>query len=748
MLFHTPVLRAVNLSIAVLLIALLAAGYWFAWRPLPQTSGELPAPLQARATVVRDQLGVPHIAAASWEDAIFLQGFVTAQDRMWQLELLRRFTAGELAEVIGPAALEADRESRRMLLARLADVQDSLLTHQARKIYALYARGVNYYLETHRGRLPLEFTLLNYQPRPWRVRDSLLVALQMYQTLTPHWQDELRHLRLAEKGDSQKLAYLFDTAAAASRSGSDSVPGSNAWAISGRHTASGKPILANDPHLEFTLPSAWYLVHLKAPDLDVTGGSLPGIPAVIIGHNRRIAWGVTNLGFDVQDLYREQLDPQSGRYTYRGVTERARAEREPIAVKGQKAVEGIVWVTRHGPVVVSERGQSYALKWMASDFPSREFPFLDLNRAGNWEEFNAALQHYAGPAQNFVYADTDGNIGYHAAGVLPIRPASPHQACDGNLPADGARGDCEWIGVVPYDDLPAFYNPPSGILVSANQNPFPGDYRYPVNMMRQPGYRATGIRTLLGSRGNWKPEEMLAVQKDVYSAFAHFLAQQVVKAWDAKPTPSAQLREAAELLRSWNGQMEKGTAAPVVIASLIPVLQKAILANAVQAAAMEDSPAVSLATIEKLLRQRPAGWFPSYDQLLIDSLRSALDDAGKSQGSKVSAWDYGQWMELRIVHPVAGQLPLVGRYFNLGPVPMSGSSTSIKQTTRRLGPSLRMVVDLADLDNSLANVTIGQSGHRMSEHYKDQWDAYYAGRSFPMQFGKVIAAETLVVAGK
>jgi penicillin amidase len=690
-----------------------------------------------RATVVRDGLGVPHITAESWEDAIFLQAYVTAQDRMWQMDAIRRLAAGELAEVAGAAALESDREARRMLLPRVADAQEGLLNPEARRIYAAYARGVNFYLETHRGRLPLEFTLLNYHPRPWRLRDSVLVGLQMYRTLTPSWRDEIRRLRLSERGDADKLAYLY-----AAGAGGGVLPGSNAWAVSGKHSSTGKPILANDTHLEFTLPSTWYQVHLRAPDLDVAGMSLPGIPAVIIGHNRRIAWGVTNLGFDVQDLYDEQIDPLTGRYMYRGALEQARPEREPIAVKGGRAVDGVAWVTRHGPVFLTEAGRSYALRWAASDIPIREFPFLDLNRAGNWEEFNAALKGYAGPAQNFVYADVDGNIGYHAAGALPIR-----QGCDGSLPAGGQRGECEWTGVIPYEDLPGVYNPPAGMIVSANQNPFPENYRYPVHMIHQfhSGYRAGGIRALLASREKWTPEQMLEVQKDVYSAFGSFLAEQLVKAWAAKPTSSQQLKEAVDLLRSWNGQMEKGTAAPMVIALLTSALQTAIVGSAVQGAAADDASVAIPAVIEKLFRERPPGWFASYEQTLVDALARAVAEGEKLQGSKVSAWDYGQWMQLTIPHPVAGRLPLVGRFFNIGPVSMSGSSTTIKQTTRRLAPSMRMVVDLANLDNSLANVTIGQSGHWFSKHYNDQWDAYYSGRSFPMQFEKVEPADTLAV---
>jgi penicillin amidase len=741
LLFNTPLLRAINLSIAVLLVGLAVGAYWIAWRPLPQASGEIAAPISMRATVSRDALGVPHISAAAWEDAIFLQGYVTAQDRMWQMDALRRLAAGELAEVVGPAALEQDRESRRLRLSRIAEAQAKSLPAETKTIFAAYARGVNYYLETHRGRLPLEFTLLNYHPRPWRVEDSLLAGLQMYRMLTTSWPEEIRKLHMLEKGDPQKVEFLYPA-----RTGMEVAPGSNAWVVSGMHSASGKPVLAGDPHLEWSIPSPWYLVHLKAGDLDVTGASLPGVPAVILGHNRRIAWSVTNLEFDVQDLYREQIDTTTGRYQVNGQMRQAALERDWIGVKGRKPVQSDTWLTAHGPVFLNDEGNNYSLRWAAAEAATLEFPFLALDRAANWEEFNQALRRYPGPGQNFVYADVDGNIGYHAAGMLPIR-----QGCRGDVPADGDKDDCLWSGTIPYDDLPQVFNPESGIITSANQNPFPENYRYPVNGGFGPPYRAMEIRTLLSQRAKWRPEEMLGVQKDVYSAYLYFVARQTVQAWDKHPGSNTQARDAVETLRRWNGQMEKKSAAPLVAMLVDTELRQAAAKAAAPGAEGEYAARLAPVVIERLLRDRPAGWFKDtggsngYDDLLVNSLVAAVGAGEKQQGSKIADWDYGQWIDLHLVHPVGGQLPLIGRYFNIGPVPMSGSPSSIKQTTQRLGPSLRMVIDLGNLDQSLANIITGESGHVLSRHYKDQWGAYYGGTSFPMQFDKLEAKDTLVV---
>lgn len=735
MLFSTPALRAVNLSIAVLLIALLGAVYWYAWRPLPELSGTISAPVSAPAIIVRDAIGVPHIQAATWEDAIFLQGFVTAQDRMWQMDALRRLAGGELAEVIGKNALESDREARRLRLSEIAAAAAKALPPADRAVLDAYARGVNYYLDTHRGRLPVEFSLLNYSPRPWSKRDTLLAGFHMYRTLTSSWRREIEKLHMLERGNREKVAFLYPP-----RTGYEIQPGSNAWVVAGSLTASGKPILANDPHLEFSLPSTWHMIHLRAPGLNVTGVALPGIPGVIVGHNERIAWGVTNLQFDVQDLYREQIDSQSGRYVFRGAVEQAHLERTAIGVKGENPSLFEQWVTRHGPVFLSDEGRYYSLRWAAAE-PGYQFPFLDLDRARNWQEFTSALARFAGPGQNFVYADVDGNIGYHATGLLPIRP----QGCAGDSPADGASGDCEWQGFIPFDDLPSFYNPKSGVIVTANQNPFPADYQYPAAGDFAAHYRATEIRAMLGRHAQWKPSEMLAIEKDVYSDFDAFLAAQIVAAYDAKKPDNPQVRDAVALLRNWTGQMEKGSAPGMIVELTYQALRKAAADRAAPGLDAEYEWPGAPAVIESLLRERPPGWFSDYDALLVQSLGEAISDGTKIQGSKISRWDYGRYNQLRISNPVLGSLPWIGKFFNIGPLPMSGSPTTIKQTTRRLGPSMRMIVDFSDLDRSLENITIGESGQPFSQHYRDQWNAYYGATSFAMQFNRVEAKQTLTV---
>jgi penicillin G amidase len=726
-------LKYLNVLIGLFVLVIIALILWYGVRPLPKTSGSVQAPLQKPATATRDNLGVPHIKATNIEDALFVQGYVTAQDRLWQMDLMRRAAAGELSEVVGRATLELDREARKLRIRRLAEEHSRALPSQDRLYLAAYARGVNQFIETHRNALPLEFTALRYDPRLWTVTDSVCIGLQMIRDLTTGWKDEVSKAGMLANGDPKLVNQIFPV-----RSGQEVAPGSNAWAISGKHTSTGKPILANDPHLQYSFPSTWYITHLQAPGLNVEGVSLPGLPGVIIGHNERIAWGITNLGFDVQDLYLEQIDLSSGRYVFRGVLEQARPEREVILVKGEKPVDFTNWITRHGPIWRNEGARIFTMRWIAAEPGRFAFPFLQLNMARNWEEFRIALRRLAAPSSNMVYADVDGNIGYQAVGLLPIR-----RTYDGDVPVNGAAGDAEWDGFIPFDDLPAAFNPTSGVIVSANQNPFPIDYKYRVGGEYGPYYRSQQIRSLLTKART--PEDMLAIQKDVYSELSRFIAQQVVAAYDKRGAKNASLNAGADILRKWNGQMEKDQSAPLIASLVYQQLRRAIGDRASNGKGDLWESRMAGPVIERILRERPTEWFRDYDQLLLRCFLDAMEEGRRLQGRGPSNWRYGNYLETMMRHPILGRaewikyVPTLGNYFriNIGPVPMSGSSTTVKQTTERLGPSMRFVADLSNWDRSLLNLTLGQSGQVLSPHYSDQWDEYYTGRSFPRPFKNV-----------
>lgn len=734
------IVRIFNVSIAVLLVLAAVAIYWYAVRPLPKESGEITAPIAGAATIKRDARGIPHIEAGSWQDAVFLQGYVTAQDRLWQMDGLRRFGAGELAEVFGPAAVASDERSRRMRMRAMAEADVQRLPPQDRAVMVAYARGINYFIDTHRGDYSLEFSLPGhrYDPRPWTLADSIVVGLVMFRDLTDSSKFEFdKGSLLAQAADPVKMRTLFPAAQGAYVS-----PGSNGWAVSGAHSADGVPMAANDPHLTYGIPGTWYLVHLKAPGLDVSGASLPGVPGVISGHNRQIAWGVTNLQADVMDLYIEQMDERTGQYLFQGKVNQAQLDREIIAVRDHKPTQVDVWITRHGPVLAHENGKTYTMRWSAAE--GFGFPFFDIDRAQNWQQFRAALRRFWGPGQNFVYADRAGNIGYQATGAVPIR-----RGFDGDVPLDGASGKYEWDGYIPFDQLPSFYNPASGIVATSNQDPFPSSFPYPVTGSFADPYRVRQVRALLSSKPKLTVDDMLAVQKDVYSAYDFFLARQAVNAIGKDQSQNPMLRGAADVLRRWNGQMDKSEAAPMITELLSNHLGGSLVAASVQRSGQTRIPDMLPRpfVIQSLLCERPNGWVPKndWDAWLVGNLSAALQDGRKLQGTPVSGWRWGRMLQWHFLHPVGKQLPLVAGFFDLGPIAMSGSGTTVKQTTSTLGPSERMVVDLGNLDNSVQNLVLGESGFVASGHYKDQWPAYYMGKSFPMEFDQVHAEDVLRV---
>lgn len=720
-------LKYLNYLIALLVVAAAGVIYWFAYRVLPQSSGQAKAPVSAPVTIRRDTQGVPHIDAANEDDLFFAQGYAVAQDRLLQLELGRRLAAGELAEIVGARALDSDIEARRLRMRRLAAMHAAAIPAADRAPLAAYARGVNHFIATHRDGLPVEFRLLGIDPAPWTVADSVVIALQMFRGMTNSYRGELNKLSLlvSPGADREKIDRLFPN-----RTGPSPQLGSNAWAIAGRHTRSGKPLLASDPHLALTLPSVWYQADLRAPGYHAAGVQLPGLPGVGIGHNEEIAWGITNLGFDVQDLYREPSGAA------------ARIESEVVRIAGGAKAAFTGTLAPHGPVVSTE-GPPLALRWTAAEPGLFAYPFVELNRARNWDEFRRALSRHPGPGFNFIYADRAGNIGWQVAGKLPIRKQTP-----GDVPqVVGAPEGGDWQGFIPFEDLPSVYNPPSGMVISANQNPFPADFPYPVAGGFDPRYRARQIEAMLSRGKQWEPAGMLRIQRDIYSGFSHFLAGQLVAAHRARGATNPALVEPVALLEKWNGQMEAERPEPLIATLAFQHLRKAMLERAApgkkNAVAGGLDAGISTGVLEELLRARPREWFADFDQLLVQVLADAVEEGKRMQGAAPSAWRYGTYHTLRLEPPVITAVPYFGGWFNVKPLRLSGSNTTVRQVTRGVAPSMRFVADLSDWDKSMMNLPAGQSGQPFSAHRMDQWKPYWAGESLPMQFRQVHTEATL-----
>lgn len=722
------------MSIAVLALVVLVLVYWFAYRPLPIVSGKLAAPTRRPATITRDALGIPHIQAQDAQDVYFLEGYAMAQDRLWEMDMLRRFGSGQLAEVSGASMVEVDKITRRLRMREIAEAQGARLPASDRMAFLEFARGVNYFIASNHSRLPLEYSIPGHEfsPRPWVAADSLAIGMVMFRDLTDTARDDIEKGNLMSKAPEERVRTLYPATLGQALS-----PGSNAWAVSGSRTASGHPILANDTHLGIRIPSIWYEVHLKSPEMNVEGLTITGLPGVVVGHNESIAWGVTNLSADYMDVYREQINLNTGRYVSQGQTAAAQLDRQEIGVYGARPVTLETWVTRHGPVVYSDGGNAYSVRWTATD--GFGYPFPDINRAQDWPAFHAAVGKYWGPPQNFIYADRAGHIGYQASGGMPIR-----KGFSGDVPLSGASGQQEWGGYVPYEEMPSMLDPPSGIVATANQNPFPAGFPYEVNGVFADRYRIEQIRARLNAKSKLTVEDMLAIEKDVYSAYHHYVASRIVAA-AAKKGTKGELAEAVGVLKTWNGQMEKDEAAPFITDLAHTEMARWLVRALAPKVDVLRLPRPQV--IQGLLRTQPPGWVPNndWDAWLLARLQDALLEGRKRQGSPLTRWKWGEALSWTIAHPVGNEIPLVRGFFNIGPVAMSGAATTVKQTGHNFGPSMRMVVDWGALEKSAIVLPGGESGSVASSHYKDQWEAYYTGRALPWAFNSYEPKDVLQV---
>ncbi len=782
-------LRILIFAVVLIAGAGLGAGAWFyraAERALPQVDGAIKlAGLSAPVTVVRDAQGVPHITAASLEDLLFAQGYVTAQDRLWEMDMSRRYGAGDLSEILGPSYLPVDRRQRILGIRVTAERAAANLPEADRRLAEAYARGVNAYIDSHRQALPIEFRVLRYAPRPWSVVDSLIVGATFSEMLNLGYAFDIigRERVLARippdlamdlfptsswrDHPPQQTEPAFDTSPVPEDPGyrpphyfprrpvrrathvagaspavapfpaedEELVPGSNNWVVSGAHTVTGKPLLANDMHLQHHIPNVWYEVHLAAGDFDVAGVSAPGIPFVIVGHNRRIAWGFTNLNPAAIDLYIENFNG-AGDYQTPSGWKHPEHRREVVRVKGQRDVVLDVVTTRHGPIVSSiipGEMRQIALRWTLYDPAALSLaPFYQLDKAGNWDEFRAALARFAGPGQNAVYADVDGHIGYQAAGWIPVRNKG-----DGSLPVPGNIDDYEWTGYLPFDEMPRVFDPESGIIATANNRTAPDDYPHLISAEWMPPYRAQRIYRVLHKDEKFSAADMLALQNDIYSSLDHFLATRFVYAVDHSAKATARARDAANLMRRWDGRVTADAVAPTLVNRTRRQLQQMLLEPVLGTEWKEYTWHMSSVWLENMVSKQPARWQPrqyiSWDDLLAAAVdRAAALDNGAPRDLK--QWTWGKAAPLYLQHPIFGSVPVLRRWSGPGEKPQSGDGTTVKQVGRGFGPSERMTVDFADLDDSTLNLVTGESGNLLSKHYMDQFAAWYTGTTFRLPF--------------
>jgi len=791
-----------KIVLAILLLLLLGglmAFFWFyhtATSSMAQIEGTIAlSGLQAPVSVIRDGHGVPHVTAANLPDLFFAQGYVTAQDRLWQMDLTRRAVGGEMAEIFpassGPPQpvsrstaavrprktwVDYDKQQRLMRLRAVSERVMQQLPARDRGFFEAYARGVNAYIEQHQKNLPIEFTLLGYKPRPWTATDSLLIGIGMSQLLNPQYEMEYAREQIGGRLSPELMADLYPPSSprdhppaseaglppaagkgrkegpAAPRSAAPAwgratvarlhethtceacLPGSNNWVVSGAHTVSGKPLLANDMHLPHRVPGMWYEIQLHSGDFNVEGFSLPGLPFISVGHNQRIAWGFTNLNPDVQDLFIETFNA-AGEYQTPTGWQKPEIAHETIHVKGQPDVAIDVVVTRHGPIISSlfpGETRQIALGWLLYDPRAITVPIFDLDAAQNWEQFRKALSQFATPSQNVVYADIDGNIGYQPMGFVPIRAAG-----DGTVPVSGADGKHDWTGYIPFDKLPSLYNPPSGIIATANAKITPEGYSYQLATQWFPPYRTERIYELLKSGKKFAPADMLAIQTDITSAYDRFFARKFVYAIDHSSKATERTRQAAEIMRDWDGRMDKELAAPTIEVRTRRYLWEMLLDPKLGNDADNYEWSEAAVALENIVRDQPARWLaPGYANF-NDLLTAAVEKALKDAPTDLKTWKYGEAYPLVITHPIFSGLPILHGHANIagpGRVPQSGGGYTVKQVGRGFGPSERMTVDFSNLDASTFNIVLGESGQPFSPHYMDHWDAWYNNKTFTLAY--------------
>lgn len=747
--------------------------------------------------VLFDRAGVPHVRADSQLGAYFGQGYVVASERLWQLDLFRRTAAGRLSECFGPRALAGDRFQRSLALEHFIKMSVPRLAPDVRARVDAYCAGVNRFVE--KNRLPPEFDVLGIEPEPWTVEDVLRCGA-LRSIVNASWRADLVFLRVIQRAGASRArelfvhygmpdggaevlgagdydARLFSDALDLLRSSEEALDlvglkhvdtGSNTWALDGRLTRSGAPLLANDLHMGFVAPNPNFLARLMAPGLDVRGICLPGIPGVLLGHNERIAWGSTALMADAQDLFIEELDEEGTRYRFRGEWLPVETWEEEILLRDREPDRVRVRLTHHGPVVQWSGRFGLALRWERLDTPPGDPTFHALNTATDWRTFRDALRSYPLPPTDFTYADVDGNVGAQSAGCVPVRAAG-----DGALPVPGKEGAYEWLGYVPFDELPSVYRPRRGFVVRANQNHDAGACGHFLSRRWHPPYRARRIQELVLGSQEHTVESLAQIQFDRFSAHTAFVAERIAAAAEeGGASIDAQGKSALALLRKWDGQLSPGSAAASIAKECSALLKAKLFGSVLGKSLLLDYqrfwPASNLAA-ERVLAAEDRHWLPEgttdYASLYRSVLREALGNLRNVFGTKdPSAWSWGKLNVIRFAHPLES-VPFFGDRFRLPPVEAGSdgecvfSSRSVgdyisSQQSAMLdwdagrgaifGASVRLIWDVGDWDNSSLMLNLGQSADPRSPHYRDHLEQWRAGGLQKLPFSWDVVRETSV----
>ncbi len=727
-------------------------GYFFFSKPKYKGNVSVQG-LKGEVKIITDTWGVPHIYADTEKDLFFACGYIHANERMWQMDLTRRSGYGRLSELFGEALLERDRYVRVMGLKEAALKDYEQLLPEVKDMLTAYSQGINAWLNSRKWKWPPEFSVLRYRPEPWSPKDSLIIKQVMAMLLSTDFPSEVVRSNLIYRvGQEKALQVLeegvkppsFETEKISLSGLMDMVypQQSNNWILSGDRTVSGKPLLANDPHLEINLPPVWYEMHLHCPSLNVIGVTIPGFPWVIIGHNKDIAWGLSNSTVDSQDLYIEKFNETQDMYWEKDGWVPLMKKEEVIRVKGKKEPEKleIMWTAR-GPVIsphIVESQNPISLKWTIHQGDRAFKAGYLLNKAKNWEDFAAALSLFDSPSQNFGYADKNNNIGYYLGGKIPLRTEEAAL-----FPYPSWREGGEWQGYLGEDQKPNLFNPEEGLIVTANQNILPENFPFYVSVDWDAPFRANRIKELLLQTGKHSVSSLQSLQGDIYSQKGELFYPFIRQIAGAQ----GKLKQALDILQNWDLQMDAGNA-PALYATFMNFFPEEIFQDELK----EDFRSFDfffrrkMAGALRILSETDSFWFDNKETPEIEKRKDVIKSALLRAYNRLDwlygspeNWDWSKMNAIRYQHPL-GRLFLF-RFFNLGSRPSNGNAFTVK--VNYLTPhktswsaSYRQIIDLSDWDKSVCVLSSGQSGHFMSRFYDNQVPLWLGGEYHPMIFSR------------
>jgi len=779
-----------------LIILFIIGGYIFynsLTESLPVYEGELHASsLKSEVKIYFDSLAVPYIFAEDDEEVAFTLGYLHARERIFSMDMIRRAGEGRLSEIFGAETVPFDRMFRTVGLSRTAEMIKEKMNSEGLKLLEAYSRGVNFYLEEKKNKYPVEFDVLGYQPEKWKPEHSIIVIRMMAWELNLGWWTDLAFTELAQKLGEEKVKEILpdypenaptiippeikkfsminnnfietDKSFRKFVGMTGTHLGSNNWVVNSQMSASGEPIIANDPHLAYRAPGIWYAVVIKSPSWNAAGVTLPGVPGIVIGKNDNISWTLTSIMTDETDFYFETLDSSKTKYLLDGSWNELEIIEDTIKVRDVGGISIKIKSTHRGPIISGIHPYNFvfnndeatyppiSMRWLGNEFSDEMDAFLQINKANNWNEFKAALEKFNIPGQNFVYADSEGNIGYVFSGALPIRSTNTT-----TFLFDGSDSKNDWKGFVPRSELPYLFNPTANYIATAN-NKVVKDFKYHITNLWEPSSRIEKITELLQTKSKHSVEDYMNYQSDIYSPYAKTIVPYILDAFKDAEVKDKNLAQSLQLLREWNYEMDKYQQAPAIFLTFFDKLMKNIYLDEMG----EDlfNQYVFLANVPyrnilELLQKPFSPWYndikknerKNRDDVIRQSFSETLDELEKTISKDVKDWQWGRLHTVTFKHPFSGVSGLLDNVINIGPYEISGDGTTIFNTEYafsesieeyplfrhdqfdcELGPSMRFVYDFAEPNMFYLILTTGQSGNIFSDYYNDQTELFLSGK--------------------